>query len=93
MKKEKIKHECFYCDINIPSVKDEERKIFQWHLDGHGETEDQPPKEQPAEDWRDQLLNLSEKYCKHDNKKYNSCLYHILEPFITQLIQAEREKI
>ena len=43
--------------------------------------------------WEDKLFDLSEKYCKHDSRKYNSCLYHIFLPFIDSLLQAEREEI
>lgn len=28
------------------------------------------------------LMNLAEKYCKHDNRNYNSCLYWIFKIFI-----------
>jgi hypothetical protein len=26
---------CFYCNRDIPKLKDEKRTVFQWHLDGH----------------------------------------------------------
>lgn len=34
--------------------------------------------------WREELFELSEKYCDHKKLK-GDCLYHILEPFITQI--------
>lgn len=30
----------------------------------------------------DDLFELSEKHCQHDDKKYNSCLWHIFKPFM-----------
>ncbi len=35
--KEEPKEECFYCDMRLPSKPDKERKIFNWHLNGHKE--------------------------------------------------------
>lgn len=32
---EEPKEECFYCDMRLPSKPDKERKIFNWHLNGH----------------------------------------------------------
>ncbi|MAH46460.1 hypothetical protein CMI37_11550 [Candidatus Pacearchaeota archaeon] len=40
-------------------------------------------------DWREELADLAEKYCKHDDREHNSCLWHIFEPFIEKAIKTE----
>lgn len=38
------------------------------------------------------LLVLAERYCKHDDRKYNSCLYHIFHDFIDKYFVARRDE-
>ena len=40
------------------------------------------PKEEKNEDWEEELFALSEKYCKHDDKKLNSCLFYVFKPLL-----------
>ena len=49
--------------------------------------------EPKQEDWRDELYTLSEKHCKHDFEDYNSCLYHIFEPFIEKLLESQKQDL
>ena len=44
------------------------------------------------EAWIDELYELAEKYCKHDDREYNSCLFHIFKEFIDPLIKTERQE-
>ena len=44
-------------------------------------------------DWEDNLQRLAEKYCKHDDRPYNSCLYYIFKPFIKNLLTQQRTEV
>ena len=45
----------------------------------------------PAQDWREQLANIAEKYCNHDGKEPHDCLFHELEPIIaSEIVRAEK---
>lgn len=44
------------------------------------------------ERWRDELLDLAEKYCDHKKLK-GDCLYHIFEPFIDSLLTQQRQEM
>lgn len=44
------------------------------------------------EDWRYKLVDLAEKYCHHDNRKFNSCLYYIFLPLIKKIEQSAHER-
>ncbi len=48
----------------------------------------------------EELFKLSEKYCQHDDRKYNSCLYYIFGDFIkknytprSKLLEIELESL
>ena len=44
-----------------------------------------------AQDWREQLANIAEKYCNHDGKEPHDCLFHELEPIIaSEIVDVEK---
>ena len=45
------------------------------------------------EKWEDKLFKLSEKYCVHDDRKLNSCLYHIFKPVVEYALKEQREEL
>lgn len=49
--------------------------------------------EETNKTWKEELFDISEKYCKHDDRDFNSCLYHILEPVIQKALSSQSEKI
>lgn len=49
--------------------------------------------EETNKTWKEELFDISEKYCKHDDRDLNSCLYHILEPVIQKALLSQSEKI
>lgn len=44
-------------------------------------------------EWEEELSELAEKYCKHDNREMNSCLYWIFRPLIIKVLKEERNNI
>ena len=41
-------------------------------------------------DWEDELFELAEKYCQHnDTDKFNNCLYWIFRPVIVKALKAK----
>ena len=46
-----------------------------------------------GDNWENELLVLCEKYCKHDDREYNSCLWHIFHPFIKKLLTSKSEQM
>ena len=40
-------------------------------------------------DWEEELFELAEKYCKHDDREMNSCLYWIFRPVIVKALKAK----
>ena len=39
--------------------------------------------------WEEELSELAEKYCKHDDRELNSCLYWIFRPVIIKALKAK----
>ena len=39
----------------------------------------------------DELLKLAEKYCQHNDKDLNNCLYYIFKPFMEKAIESTKE--
>ncbi len=39
--------------------------------------------------WNEELMELSEKYCKHDDREMNSCLYWIFRLVILKALKAK----
>ena len=43
--------------------------------------------------FNDELLELAEKYCQHNDKELNNCLYYIFKPFIEKILKEERQRV
>ena len=46
---------------------------------------------QQEKHWTEELADLAEKHCKHDNSKLNNCLFHIFKPFIEKHFISKKE--
>ena len=41
--------------------------------------------------FNDELLELAEKYCQHNDKDLNNCLYYIFKPFMEKVTESTKE--
>lgn len=45
------------------------------------------------EDWEEELFELSEKYCQHDDRELNSCLFYIFKPVVLKALHSRDEEL
>jgi len=81
-------HKIFFCEKCVPVESTPTGIDENLQLKNHG-----VPYVTPANDWREELVELAEKYCKHDDRELNSCLYHIFEPFIKNILNQHTARI
>ncbi|MEK6881179.1 MAG: hypothetical protein AABY22_16280 [Nanoarchaeota archaeon] len=41
--------------------------------------------------FNDELFELAEKYCRHNDKELNNCLYYICKPFMEKVVESTRK--
>ena len=61
----------------------------EWAKKTERKTKSVLEKGQKQNDWEEELSELAEKYCKHDDRELNSCLYWIFRPVIVKALKAK----